>query len=569
MQQIRLRKSPVYFFASRLGALLLGFALAVAIAFIPTSPAIAQNPIAKPVTEPITWDDLQAQSTHLTNPYAHLSTAQTYRLSSLYQLKEWAKENQPDPDSFEVQEIKRLEQSFVDEDIDTAALLTRVGEARDYWRSHSQTTNPDLEDRAVQLSGYILPLNEDSQTRQSERVSGQVSEFLLVPYVGACIHVPPPPPNQMVYIKPAAAIKNPGMFSSVLVTGTLRASAGSYELFQVDGSRTVDVSYTMDLETIASDPNAPAPKITGTWWQTLPAKVSGVLTTSLGNLSTQTSGRTLILALLLSFSYGVLHTLGPGHGKAVIVSYFVGHDGSLQRGITMGVRIAMFHVLSAVVIAILTNTVVQQVGGSSAGSYRIVRLISYGAIALIGMWMLKRAFQKRAQLNKQPSKYPAYLDANSADTLLYPSLSQQLSASEKQPEKPEKQPALAACDCLSCDEPKGLGGWLSLAVGAVPCSGALLVLLYGLANNLLWPSIAMVVSISVGMAFTLSWIGALAILGNRFGQQLAARRQQRSSWAKRHRKARFSLVQIGQIIGASCVSLLGMGLFSLTLLAAG
>ena len=564
MRQIRLRKSPLYFFSSRLGALLLGFVLAVVIAFIPTSPAIAQAPI----TRPITWDDLQAQSTHLTNPYAHLSTVQTYRLSSLYQLKEWAKENQPAPDSFEMQEIERLEQSFVDEDIDTAALLTRVSEARDYWRSHSQTTNPDLEDSVVQLSGYILPLNEDSQTRQSQ----QVSEFLLVPYVGACIHVPPPPPNQMIYIKPAAAIKNPGMFSSMLVTGTLRASAGSYELFQIDGSRTVDVSYTMDLEAIASDPNAPTPQITGTWWQTLPAKVSGVLTTSLGNLSTQTSGRTLALALLLSFSYGVLHTLGPGHGKAVIVSYFVGHDGSLQRGLTMGVRIAIFHVLSAVVIAILTNTVVQQVGGSSAGSYRIVRLISYGAIALIGMWMLKRAFQKRAQPSKQPSKYPAYLGTNSADILLYPSLSQQLSASAKQLEKepegrPKKQPALAACDCLNCDEPKGLGGWLSLAVGAVPCSGALLVLLYGLANNLLWQSIAMVASISVGMAFTLSWIGALAILGNRFGQQLAARRQQKSSWAKKHQKARFSLVQIGQIIGASCVSLLGMGLFSLTLAA--
>ncbi len=320
----------------------------------------------------------------------------------------------------------------------------------------------------------------------------------------------------------------------------------------------------MDLDEIVSDPNAPMPQITGSWWQTFPAKVSSVLTTSLGNLSNQMSGRSLILALLLSFSYGVLHTLGPGHGKAVIVSYFVGHDGSLQRGITMGVRIAIFHVLSAVVIAILTNTVVQQVGGSSAGSYRIVRLISYGAIALIGMWMLKRSFQKRVRQSKQPSKYPAYLGANAADIMLYPSLSQQISA----PAKLEEQPALAACDCISCDEPKGLGGWLSLAVGAVPCSGALLVLLYGLANNLLWPSIAMVVAISVGMAFTLGWIGALAILGNRFGQQLAAQQQQKASWIKKHSKARFSLVQIGQIIGASCVFLLGTGLFSLTLLTA-
>ncbi len=83
----------------------MGFTLAVMMAFIPTSPAIAQSPI--------TWDDLQAHSTHLTNPYDHLSSEQTYRLSSLYQLQEWAKENQPAPDSFEAQEIQRLERSHL------------------------------------------------------------------------------------------------------------------------------------------------------------------------------------------------------------------------------------------------------------------------------------------------------------------------------------------------------------------------------------------------------------------------------------------------------------------------
>lgn len=76
----------------------------------------------------------------------------------------------------------------------------------------------------------------------------------------------------------------------------------------------------------------------------------------------------------------------------------------------------------------------------------------------------------------------------------------------------------------------------------------------------------MVVSILVGMAFTLGWIGAIAIIGNRFGHQLAARRQQKSPQKKR-RTPRFSLVQAGQIVGASCVFLLGIGLFSLTLLA--
>ena len=515
----------------------------------------------------ITWDDLQSHSTHLSNPYEQLTTDQTYRLSSLYELKEWVKEKQSGPDSFDIQEIQRLEQSFVDEGLDSAELLTQVDEARAYWQAQSQITNPDLENRSVQLTGYVLPLNENRRQQTDQRVD----EFLLVPFVGACIHVPPPPPNQMIYIKPAAAIEKPGLFSSVLVTGTIRQKQGSYELFQVDGSRTVDVSYAMEMDAIAPAPDSPAPEITGSWWQTLPARVSRILTVSLGNLSRQTSPQALALAILLSFCYGVLHTLGPGHGKAVIVSYFVGHNGSLKRGLAMGIRIAVFHVLSAVVIAILTNTVLQQIGANGAGSYRIVRLISYGAIALIGGRMLKQALKKQNRIPQSsaepPTLYPTDLNANPSDRtevdhVLYPSLSQQISGSVN-------QPTLADCNCLTCDDRRGVGGWLALAVGSVPCSGALLVLLYGLANNLLWPSITMVISISVGMACTLGWIGAIAIIGNRYGQKLAVRRHQKSSWAKRRPKSRrFALLLSGQVLGASCVSLLGIGLFFLTLLTA-
>ncbi|EDX86994.1 transporter, NiCoT family, putative [Synechococcus sp. PCC 7335] len=558
---------------SRLSALFFVFVLALLMAIIPAAPVRAQ--------EAISWDDLQAHSTHLRNPYEHLSEAQTYRLSSLYQLKEWTKENPSAPESIEAKEIQRLEQTLAAEGLDTDALLVHADEARAYWRSQSQITNPDLEEQSVQLSGYILPLGN----AQADSRTQTVSEFLLVPYVGACIHVPTPPPNQMVYIKPRVAIENPGLFSAVQITGKLRSRSGRYELFRVDGSRTIEVSYAMDLEAITPAPDtnslAFARQITGPWWRTLPARVSNVLTVSLGNLSRQTSPRTLIMAMLLSFSYGVLHTLGPGHGKAVIVSYFVGNGGSMRRGIVMGIRIALFHVLSAVVIVVFTDQLVQQVGGSSASSYRVVQLISYGAIALIGGWMLRQALKKRNTVHS--ASYAASGDNATVEAMLYPSLTQQLALSETGqldrlretvPQKtapPGNSAVLADCSCLTCEDPQGIGGWLALAVGAVPCSGALLVLLYGLANDLLWPSVAMVISISVGMAFTLAWIGALAILGNRYGHQAAARQQQkRLSWkeavpSKPNLLSRFSLVQLGQVAGASCVLLLGASLFLLTL----
>jgi hypothetical protein len=49
-----------------------------------------------------------------------------------------------------------------------------------------------------------------------------VREFFLVPYVGACIHVPPPPPNQMVYVKSAAGISLKSVHEAYWVTGKMR-----------------------------------------------------------------------------------------------------------------------------------------------------------------------------------------------------------------------------------------------------------------------------------------------------------------------------------------------------------
>lgn len=49
-----------------------------------------------------------------------------------------------------------------------------------------------LDGKEVRVPGYIVPLDDDSRG---------LTEFLLVPYGGACIHTPPPPPNQMVYVK--------------------------------------------------------------------------------------------------------------------------------------------------------------------------------------------------------------------------------------------------------------------------------------------------------------------------------------------------------------------------------
>lgn len=72
----------------------------------------------------------------------------------------------------------------------------------------------ELDGREVMLPGYIVPLGI------SER--GEVNEFLLVPYFGACIHVPPPPSNQIVHVVSDQGVKLDALYQPFWVTGPMQ-----------------------------------------------------------------------------------------------------------------------------------------------------------------------------------------------------------------------------------------------------------------------------------------------------------------------------------------------------------
>jgi uncharacterized protein len=74
-------------------------------------------------------------------------------------------------------------------------------------------TNGRLDGTVVRLAGYAVPL---------EVVKGDIREFLLVPYFGACIHTPPPPANQIVHVVADKPLKGMRMMDAIWVTGTLR-----------------------------------------------------------------------------------------------------------------------------------------------------------------------------------------------------------------------------------------------------------------------------------------------------------------------------------------------------------
>jgi len=534
----------------RQSIVLLNLAMSVLLMGLLTAPAaaIAQN------VHSITWDDLQAQaSMEFDDPFAELSKEQLYDVSQIARYRELRQQGKTGSDLPSETELGILA-DLEAQDIDVDWLLSqreRVKQAR-----RQQVSAPSaLSGEQVEISGYVLPLTQQRQ---------RTTEFLLVPWVGACIHTPPPPANQMIHVDFPTGMAIPERFTPVTLTGLLENSLERHRLYLVDGSRDVEVAYAIAAATVtsyvpgASDPLAQvtipdAALAEQHFWQRWQTQVSTLFTNTMVKIQGQPMSGTFLIGVLVAFGYGVLHTLGPGHGKAVIVSYFVGEGGSLQRGLGMGIRIAVCHVFAAVVLAIATQLVVQQVGGSEASSFRTMRLLSYGAIAGIGGWMVWQALQAYRRPH-QPTVAAAPDSGKAiADRTLYPSLSQ--AVLERPAPMTEREQTGWGCRCLNCFSSSNTGGWLSVAIGAVPCSGALIVVLYGLANDMMGISIALVVAISVGMAIALSTIGILALLGR---QTLDLRLMS---------SARQRTVTAGlRLVGAATVCAIGSGLFLVTLL---
>lgn len=90
-------------------------------------------------------------------------------------------------------------------------VLQMMREMRVAW--DNAPTNSRLDGTTVRLPGYVVPLEE---------VKGDIREFLLVPYFGACIHTPPPPANQIVHVVTDKPLKGLRTMDAVWVTGTLK-----------------------------------------------------------------------------------------------------------------------------------------------------------------------------------------------------------------------------------------------------------------------------------------------------------------------------------------------------------
>jgi hypothetical protein len=86
----------------------------------------------------------------------------------------------------------------------------------------SYATVPGVNNTKIRLAGYVVPVEQNDD--------GQLTEFFFVPYFGACIHVPPPPPNNIVYVKMAKPIPAADMFNAYWLEGTIKTERLSNDI---------------------------------------------------------------------------------------------------------------------------------------------------------------------------------------------------------------------------------------------------------------------------------------------------------------------------------------------------
>jgi len=93
----------------------------------------------------------------------------------------------------------------------------RAMEAMDQLKQawNEAPVEPKMNGMRVRIPGFVVPLGTDLD---------RVREFLLVPYFGACIHVPPPPANQMIHVFPQKPLRNAQIMGAVWISGTLETA---------------------------------------------------------------------------------------------------------------------------------------------------------------------------------------------------------------------------------------------------------------------------------------------------------------------------------------------------------
>ena len=254
------------------------------------------------------------------------------------------------------------------------------------------------------------------------------------------------------------------------------------------------------------------------------------LAMSVKSLKTDPLGGALTLALL-SFIYGVLHAVGPGHGKTIISSYVIANEETVRRGVIISFIAAGLQALSAVLLVGVLLIALGATGLQVNAWSNQLESISYAMIALVGLYLLTgqlRSVWRRWQ--HAPVTVVAARDAHGlGDHHHHHTHHDHHHHHSREGHEHHEihgrhdhhhhSPGDACDHMVDARQLAGPFSWRKVipvvfSVGIRPCTGAILVLVFALTQGLFWAGVAATFAMALGTAITVAALATLA-LGSR------------------------------------------------------
>ena len=280
------------------------------------------------------------------------------------------------------------------------------------------------------------------------------------------------------------------------------------------------------------------------------------------------------LLVSLSFIYGIVHAAGPGHGKAVISSYVIANERTVRRGIMLSFLASAVQALSAITIVSVLAIVLNAAGLRIREMANWLETASYALVALVGAWLLvshlRRLFAGRPSTHSHSHDHAHGHDHHHHHGHHDHGHDHHHRRHHDHDHGHDHHhhghhhghhhhEGDACCGHAHMPDPSQLEGDLDLrktaaivlAVGVRPCTGALIVLVFALAQGIFLAGIGATFAMALGTAITVSALAVLAVGSKALALRLAG---DRGLWANR-------ISLLAGIGGSAFVLLLGITLF--------
>jgi ABC-type nickel/cobalt efflux system permease component RcnA len=246
------------------------------------------------------------------------------------------------------------------------------------------------------------------------------------------------------------------------------------------------------------------------------------LATGVKNLKSENAMAGAVVLAALSFIYGVVHAVGPGHGKMVISSYDVANEQTVRRGVIISFIAAALQALTAVALVGILAFALNASGLQINAWSNQLETVSYALIALVGAWLLAKQLIRlyRRWQDRRVSASDTAHDHHHGDHGHHHHDHAHAHHDHAEGE---------ACNhIVDVRDLAGPFDWRKIlavvfSVGIRPCTGAILVLIFALTQGMFWAGVAATFAMALGTAITVAALATLALGSRELALKLGGR----------------------------------------------